>query len=63
MNRLWKLLQYGYLIIAAVLVVDGILTVNSDGNKAVFRMVFAGFIVLLFFFKRHFRKKVQQRTK
>lgn len=62
MNSLWKYLQYAYLIIGAIFLVEGVLTWTDDREKAIFMFVFAIFIVLIFFFKRHFRKKVEERN-
>lgn len=62
MNKFWKFLQYGYLIIALILIVEAILIWNDDREKAYFHLGFSFFIILIFFFKRHFRKKVQKRN-
>lgn len=62
MNTLWKVLQYGYLIVGAIFLIEGILTWNNDREKAIFMFCFSIFIVLIFFFKRHFRKKIEKRN-
>ena len=62
MNKIWKLFQYGYLIIAIICLVEGVLKFNSDRNTAILLLIFAVFITLVFFFKRHFRKKVENRN-
>lgn len=62
MNKLWKILQYGYLIIAILLFIDAILNWNADREKAYIYLGFSVFITLVFFFKRHFRKKVESRN-
>lgn len=62
MNRLWKILQYGYLIVGAIFLVEGILAFNKNKERAYFMFAFAIFIVLIFFFKRHFRKKIEKRN-
>ena len=62
MNKIWKIFQYGYLIIAVICLVEGIIRFNSDRSRAVFLLVISVFITLVFFFKRHFRKKVEQRN-
>jgi len=63
MNTLWKYLQYGYLVIGIIFLVEGLLSLNEDFEKAIFMILFAVFITLVFFFKRHFRRKVQTRNK
>lgn len=62
MNKLWKFLQYGYLIIAILLFIDAILNWNVDREKAYIYVGFSFFITLVFFFKRHFRKKIESRN-
>ena len=63
MNTLWKYLQYGYLVIGIIFLVEGLLSLNEDFEKAIFMILFSVFITLVFFFKRHFRRKVQTRNK
>lgn len=62
MNTLWKYLQYGYLIIAIIFLIEAILGWNEEGGKSYFMLGFSVFITLVFFFKRYFRKKVQSRN-
>ena len=62
MNKLWKLFQYGYLIVAIIFLVEAILKWNEDPKTAYLMLAFAIFITLVFFFKRHFRKKVESRN-
>lgn len=62
MNTLWKYLQYGYLIIAIIFLVEAILGWNKDREKSYLMLGFAVFITLVFFFKRYFRKKVQSKN-
>jgi len=63
MNKLWKFFQYGYLIVAVLFTVESILTWNTDPEKAYMMLGFAVFTTLVFFFKRHFRKKIENRNK
>jgi membrane protein implicated in regulation of membrane protease activity len=62
MNRIWKFFQYGYLIIAIICVVEALLRWSTDRNRAYLFLGFAIFIVVIFLFKRHFRKKVEKRN-
>ena len=62
MNTLWKYLQYGYLVIGIIFLVEAILVWNEDREKAYLMIGFSVFIILVFFFKRFFRKKVQSRN-
>ncbi|MGB1169760.1 MAG: hypothetical protein ACPH3L_07970 [Flavobacteriaceae bacterium] len=63
MNKFWKFLQYGYFVIALIFLVEAILTWKEDQNKALFMLGFSIFILLIFFFKRNFRKKIEKRSK
>ena len=62
MNKLWKFLQYGYLIIAVICLIEGIVGWNDDAEKSLIFIGASIFITLVFFFKRHFRKKVEKRN-
>ena len=62
MNKLWKFFQYGYLMVAFICIVEGIVRWNLERNRSYLFLGFATLIILVFFFKRHFRKKVQQRN-
>ena len=63
MNNIWKFLQYGYLIIALIFLVEALFEWKEDQNKALFMLGFSIFILLIFFLKRNFRKKIEKRTK
>ena len=62
MNKLWKYLQYGYLVVGVVFFIEGLIKWNSEREKAYIMFGFSIFITLVFFFKRHFRKKVLNRN-
>jgi hypothetical protein len=63
MNKFWKFLQYGYLIIAIIFLIEAIIYWKYDINKALFMLGFSIFILLIFFFKRKFRKKIEKKNK
>ncbi|MDY0780214.1 hypothetical protein [Tenacibaculum sp. IB213877] len=62
MNKLWKILQYGYLVVGVIFLVEGILQWNKNKQQALFMFGFAIFITLIFFFKRNFRRKIEKRN-
>ena len=62
MNKLWKFFQYGYLMVAFICVVEGIVRWNADRSRSFLFLGFAVLIIFVFFFKRHFRKKVEKRN-
>ncbi|MCI2229050.1 hypothetical protein MC378_07715 [Polaribacter sp. MSW13] len=62
MNKLWKLFQYGYLIVAVFFFIEAIISWSTDREKSYLFLGFSIFITLVFFFKRHFRKKIEIRN-
>ncbi|SDS30343.1 hypothetical protein SAMN05216503_2625 [Polaribacter sp. KT25b] len=62
MNNIWKFFQYGYLLVALICLIEGVVRFNTDKEKALFFIGFSIFITLVFFLKRHFRKKVVKRN-
>ncbi len=63
MNKLWSIIQYAYLVIAVIFLVEGILKWNNNREQSYLMFGFAIFITLIFFFKRKFRKKIEERNK
>ena len=62
MDRIWKFFQYGYLMIAFICLVETFTKWNINRERAYFFLAFSILIILVFFFKRHFRKKVEKRN-
>ncbi|PQJ71875.1 MULTISPECIES: hypothetical protein [Polaribacter] len=62
MNTVWKFFQYGYLVVALICLVEGIVRWSEEREKAYMFLGASIFITLVFFFKRHFRKKVEKRN-
>ncbi|MFD2568886.1 hypothetical protein [Pseudotenacibaculum haliotis] len=62
MTKLWKYTYYGYLIIALILIVEGILQFGKDIKMALILLAIAGAVILKFFFTRKFRKRIAERT-
>ena len=62
MNKIWKFFQYGYLMVAFICLIEGFMRWSTERERAYFFFGFAIFITLVFFFKRHFRKKIEQRN-
>jgi len=63
MNKLWSIIQYAYLVIAAIFLIEGISKWNSSREQSYIMFGFAIFITLIFFFKRKFRRKIEERNK
>ncbi|HBI39802.1 MAG TPA: hypothetical protein DDY16_02480 [Tenacibaculum sp.] len=63
MNRLWKYLQFGYLVVAIIFFVEGLFKLKTALNEALIMFGFAIFITLIFIFKSRFRKKIVDKNK
>jgi len=64
MKNLRRFFEYGYLIIGIILLIDGIYRFNQEGerNNAYFLLGFSVLAVFMYFFKKHFRKKIEARN-
>jgi len=62
MQKLHKIFEYAYLLIAIVFIVEGVLRWNSEREKAYFFFGFSILAVFMYFFKKRFRKKVASRN-
>ena len=63
MTRFWKFFEYGYLLIAIVFIVEGVLRWNTEREKAYLFLGFSAVAVFMYFFKKRFRKKFEARNK
>ncbi|MEZ4855662.1 MAG: hypothetical protein R2812_04190 [Gelidibacter sp.] len=55
---LQKIIQYAYLAATIFFAYDAVSNWNSDSNKAYMSLFLAVLALFMFFFKRHFRKKM-----
>lgn len=62
MIKLMRIFQYAYLVIGILFLVEGVLAFNKNRERALFMFGFAIFIILIFFFKRRFTKKIEKRN-
>ena len=63
MQKIWKIFEYGYLIIAIVFVVETVLNWNSDREKAYMLLFFSVLAIFMYFFRKRFRNKVENKNK
>ena len=63
MQKVWKIFEYGYLLIAIVFIVETVLKWNTEREKAYLLLVFAVLAVMMYFFKRRFRNRLNNRNK
>jgi len=59
--KLLNFFQYVYLIFAILFIIDGIANLKTDGNRAIISFVFAALAIFMFFFRRRFKKKYENR--
>ncbi|TXD83500.1 hypothetical protein ESY86_09255 [Subsaximicrobium wynnwilliamsii] len=59
--KLLNFFQYVYLIFAILFIVDGFYSLGSDGSRAIISFIFAGLAIFMFFFRRRFKKKFENR--
>ena len=63
MNKYYKFIEIGYLIIAVVFLYEGITRFNTERQKAYIFLAFAALATFTYFFKKRFRKRFEQRAK
>lgn len=63
MQKIWKIFEYGYLIIAIVFIVETIINWNTDREKAYMLLLFSVLAIFMYFFRRRFRKKAENKGK
>ncbi len=61
--KLLQFLQYAYLIFAVLFLYDAISKWNTDRNGAYISLFFVAIAVFMFFFRKKFRKRFQDRGK
>jgi len=57
MNTFNKFLEFAYLIIGVVFIVEGIVKWFEEPQKSYLSIIFGLLAIFMFFFKRRFRKK------
>ncbi|MBE0423296.1 MAG: LPXTG cell wall anchor domain-containing protein [Lutibacter sp.] len=57
MQKIWKIFEYGYLIIAIVFGVETVLKWSEDRERAYLLAGFALVAIFMYFFRRRFRKR------
>lgn len=60
--KLLKFFQYAYIIFAALFLWDAITNWSVDRNRAYMSLLFAALAIFMFFFRKRFRKKIEERN-
>ena len=61
MNRVSKIFEYGYLIVAVVFLVETFLNWNEKRESAYMMLLFAVLAIFMYFFRKRFRKKMESK--
>lgn len=62
MSTLWKYSYYVYLVIAAILVFEGVIRLNKDPKIGSVFLAIAALVLVKFFMTRRLRKRIQDRN-
>lgn len=63
MMRFFKYFEYAYLVIAAFFLFETIRIWNEERNRAYLFAAFVVVAIFMYFFKRRFRKKMEERNR
>ena len=63
MNKIYKIFEYGYLIIAIVFIVQTVLEWNTNREQSYILLLFSVLAIFMYFFKKRFRNRIQNRKK
>lgn len=63
MSKYFKYFEFAYLIIAAFFLFESVRIWNTERNRAYLFLFFVVISIFMFFFKRRFRRKFEERNK
>lgn len=63
MNKVYKIVEYLYLVMAVFFVFETINNWNENPGRAYLFLSFVVISIFMFFFRRNFRKKMEERSK
>lgn len=63
MTRFYKYFEFAYLIFAAFFIFEAIRIWETERNRAYLFLFFVVIALFMFFFKRRFRKKLEDRNR
>ena len=62
MQKIWKIFEYGYLIVAIVFIVEAIINWNQGfKEKSYMYLGFSVLAIFMYFFKKRYRKRFDDR--
>jgi uncharacterized membrane protein YobD (UPF0266 family) len=62
MQKIWKIFEYGYLIVAIIFIVETVINWNTNRERSYLLLVFAVLAIFMYFFRKRFRKKIEKRN-
>ncbi len=62
MNRTSKIFEFGYLIVAVIFLVETFLNWNEKRESAYMMLLFAVLAIFMYFFRKRFRKKMENKN-
>lgn len=63
MTKFFKYFEFAYLFIAAFFLFESVRIWSVERNRAYLFLIFVGVAIFMFFFKRRFRKKLEERNR
>lgn len=63
MQKIWKIFEYGYLMIAIIFIFETVTNWNTDREKAYLLLLFSVLAIFMYFFRKRFRKKRENSNK
>ena len=63
LSKVYRFFEYAYLIFAAFFAYEAVNKWNTERNQAYLFIFIAAVAIFMFFFKRNFRKKIEERNK
>ncbi|MGA8855183.1 MAG: hypothetical protein WB492_13495 [Christiangramia sp.] len=63
MSRFFRYFEYAYLFFAAFFIFEAVRIWNTERNRAYLFLFFVCIAIFMFFFKRRFRRKYEDRNK
>jgi uncharacterized membrane protein len=61
--KILNFFQYAYLVFAVLFIYKAISIWSEDSNQSYLMLFFAAMAIFMFFFRKHFRKKIEDSNK
>jgi uncharacterized membrane protein YuzA (DUF378 family) len=63
MSKFFRYFEYAYLLFALLFIATGVYEFNQSPQRSYLMFGMAGLAIFMFFFKRRFRRKFEERNK